>query len=648
MPSTPSPYVYDQIIIGSGSAAAMYLNTLRNYFKTTQDEPMPAAILVIGMGDPWAGTRGYEKGHYTENINQARQLFEHGTGARASMDIDPVDRTEWAGTNAGIIREVSQGHSVQAEVTDVSRHLTNVNYVVKTTGGIFQAKKVVIASGGGIETSDREYHTVPGEVKAYKETHGANSRIMDLDQFQNGAEGSRLGRGKKVAVIGENAGTDAIMEAATRNYAVKDVYWFMPNTANPGTALTWDISRLNPTFTAETAGKNKGPRGDEGCVVRTRSTALSPTGGGKVRVTHDAGTVDVDYFVYAKGQFGGGVKRAVSTQSGMENVPFVNKGIVDKLEPVYDVNQRYTDLDNGGAWQHVVGVQLKGTTATRGISLVGSAAVQVGRDVDHNYLDKEFFDFCRKLHDITTNFETVARNNFSELYAFPMFSKMIDNGKIQALSTESLKLKKEVYITRVRQLTDAASIAVTGASVSEMRAVAKQRSAENEAFAKELCYLFELRVKAAQYYTQRKTAEGRNPERVDSMQHFNSPQRSSNGLVLQPTIPETISDGRLLGGMQRNIAAVNNSHNVSHIVTEKGNNFMEDQQSLALYVAVHYPNIKDVDANRLVEEIVAERKNKGRGFTPQEMGAWDFKLGQKERESRPVVGYAYKTYFNHR
>lgn len=639
MPSNPSPYVYDQIIIGSGSAAAIYLNTLRNYFKTTQKEPMPAAILVIGMGDPWAGARGYEKGHYTENINQARQLFEHGTDARASMDINPVDRTEWAGTNAGIISEVTQGHSVNAEVTDVSKHATNATFVVKTSEKTYQAKKVVIASGAGIETSDREYHMVPGEVEAYIKQHGPNPRIMDLDQFQNGAEGSRIGNGKKVAVIGENAGTDAIMEAATRNFAVKDVYWFMPAGTKPGTALTWDISRLNPTFTAETAGKDKGLRGDEGCVVRSRTTALSPAGPTKVKVTYAGGSVDVDYFVYAKGQRGGGITRAESKEGKMRNVPFVSKSIANRLEPVYDVNQRFSDSSgSGGAWEHVVGIQLQGTSMTSGISVVGSAAVQVGRNVDHNYLDKEYFDFCQKLYDITTNFETAARNHFSELYSFPLFRKMIDDGKIGALTSQTLKLKKAAFINGIKQMTDAASIAVTGRSVSEMRALAKQRSSENEAFAKELCYLFELRVKAAQYYAGLKASGGRNPERVDSLQ--------SAGLAR--SLPETVSDGRLLGGMQRNISAVNNSHNVSHITTEKGNNFLEDQQSLALYVAVHYPNIKDTDANKLVQDIILDRKNKGRGFTPQEMGVWDFKLGQKERESKPVVGYAYETYFHYR
>lgn len=638
-------HTYDQIIIGSGSAAAMYLNTLRTYYQTAPaSETMPVSILVIGMGDPWAGARGYSKGHYTENINQARQLFEHGTKPKASMDIDPVDRTEWARTNAGIIGAVTQGHSLQAEVSEVIKHGSEKAFLVKTTAGMtFRANKVVIASGAGIETSDREYHMVPAEVKGYIKAHGQSANIMDLDQFQNGAAGSRLGTGKKLAVIGENAGTDAIMEAATRNYSVNDVFWFMPAGTKPGTALTWDIARLNPTFTAEIAGKDKGAMGNEGCVVRTRAVSLSPSGN-KIRVTHDGGHVDVDYFVYAKGQRGGGITRATQQDRGIKQVPFVHKSIETKLEPVYDINQRFSNLaGSGGAWEHVLGIQLKGSTANYGVCLVGSAAVQAGRNVEHNYLDAEYRKFQGELLDITTDFQNAASEQFPELYQYNSFQAMTTNPVIQKLSMDNLTVKAKAFAAAVKQRTERASVALTGGSVKDMLARAKQRATYNEKLAKDLCYLFELRVKAAQYYHQlhhsRDRSLGRNPDRPDSLQ--------SAGL--KRTLPETVSDGRLLGGMQRNIAAGNQAYNVNHITTHKGNNFLEDQQSIALYVAVHYPNIKDVVANELVCQIVNDRKSKGRGFTPQEMGVWDFKLSEKERqgqrENNRTLGFAYNKYF---
>jgi len=642
-------HTYDQIIIGAGSAAAMYLNTLRSYHQTASAaETMPAAILVIGMDDPWAGARGYEKDRYIENINQARQLFEHGTGAKASMDLDPVDRKEWAGANRGIIDEVTSGHYLNAEVKMVTRETpaqpaveSGPMFLVETTGGgIFRAGKVVIAAGAGIETSDREYHMVPKEVADYrKNVNPANPNVMDLDQFQNGAP---VSVGKKLAVIGENAGTDAIMEAATRGYDIKDVFWFMSARTNPGTALTWDISRLNPSFTAEEAGQNKMPNGGGGCVVRTASVKLEAGTGQKIKVMHGPGNrvpVEVDYFVYAKGQRGGGVTRAsrdAETQK-MKNVPFVHASLAANLEPVYDVNQRFSSMGSGGgAWEHVVGIQLEGSTATHGITLVGSAAVQVGRSVTHNYLDAEYAQMIAKLADVTAAFSNCARDRFPELYRFNKFKDMMSDLKVTELKKAAFETKRDQYVSRLVATAETSARGLVGGSSSEIIARVKTRVNLYRSLARELCYLFWLRVQAAQYYDKlKKTPGARAPERPDQLQ--------SAGL--KRTLPETVSDGRLLGGMQRNIAAGNQSHNIDHIRTLKGNNFLEDQQSIALYIAVHYPNMKEADANGLVELILKDRLDKGRGFTPTEMGVWDFKLGQADREGRASRNFAYETYF---
>ena len=638
-------YTYDQIIIGAGSAAAMYLNTLRTYYKSASStEKMPASILVIGMEDPWAGARGYQKDRYIENINQARQLFEHGTGAKASMDTDPVDRQQWARTNKGIIEEVTEGHFLNAEVKMVKKDDSDSSllkpFLVETTSaGTFRASKIVIASGAGIETSDREYHMVPGEVKAYRESVSVPSpHVMDLDQFQKGLHGSGIANGKKVAVIGENAGTDAVMECATRGYRIEDVYWFMSASTNPGTALTWDISRLNPSFTAVEAGKDKNPLGAGGCVVRTNAVKLIAGAGNKIKVGHDGGVVEVDYFVYAKGQRGGGINRASRDSGQLKNVPFVHQSLARKLEPIYDVNQRFSDMenDNAGAWEHVVGIQLEGSNDSHGIALVGSAAVQVGRGISHNYLDAEYKQLFERLDGVTNEFRNCAVLKFNELNRFNKFTDMIGNKSIEDLSDSNFKIKRDNYVKSLVQKADSSARAVTGGSASEIIARVKERVEIYRKLASELCYLFHLRVKAAKYYHTLSQSGGRSPERPDQLQ--------SAGL--QRTLPETVSDGRLLGGMQRNISAVNQSHNVDHIKTLKGNNFLEDQQSLALYVAVHYPNIVDVDANNLVLAIMKDRKDKGRGFTPQEMGAWDFKLGQADREARSALGYAYKTYFS--
>ena len=627
MTAYPYPtFTYDQIVIGAGSSAAMYLNTLCHTYRrfSTVSDPLPLAILVIGMEDPWAGARGYDKGHYTEKINQAKQLFDHGTGPKASMDDTPVDRRDWAGKNQAIIDKVTQNNVLIAEVTSVTRDpvegAEDFFLVTTASNGTYRAKKVIIATGAGIETSDREYHVVPREVAAF----GANPAVMDLDQFQTGTGGSKNGGGKKLGVIGENAGTDAIMEAATRGYPIADVYWFMPRGTTPGTKLTWDTSGLSPTFTADQAGKDKGAQG--GCVVRYNSTFRLSTQGRQILVTCDGATgYAVDYFVYAKGQFGGGINRAQRDANKVTQVPFVSSTLAANLEPIYDVNQR---LSTEGAWEHIVGIQLKGSTATHGVTVVGSAAFQAGRKVEHNYLDDEYQQMLTRLGSITALFRNLAVDHFVELIQFKKFSLILTNGSLKKKTAKSFDTKKKKFVESV-----AYKIETSGLALS---LPAKDRTAHvriGRALAQELCYLFLLRFKAAQYYNG--LTGGRAPSRPDQLQ--------SAGL--KRTLPVTVADGRLLGGMQRNITAINQSYNEPHIKTQRGNNYLEDQQSLALYIAVHYPNIPPARANELVQQIIQERQGKLRGFTPEDMGRWDFKLEAADREVRCTLGFAYKTYY---
>ncbi|MCH7878859.1 MAG: type III effector, partial [candidate division Zixibacteria bacterium] len=164
---------------------------------------------------------------------------------RGSISQDPVDRVAWANQNYGIIREISQGNVLDAEVTTVKKDVSSrEGYLVETGArGTYLARKVVVATGAGIETSDRQYHHVPDEVAQFRNTgYTQAQRILDLDQFQKGQESSRMGRGKAVAIIGPNAGTDAIMEAATRGYTRENVYWLMSPRHKPGVALTWDVT----------------------------------------------------------------------------------------------------------------------------------------------------------------------------------------------------------------------------------------------------------------------------------------------------------------------------------------------------------------------------------------------------------------------
>ncbi|OQW67430.1 MAG: hypothetical protein BVN35_20390 [Proteobacteria bacterium ST_bin11] len=637
-----APYTYDLIVIGRGTSAAIYLNTLRTYHADTlRAELPPLGILVIGKDDPWAGDRGYQKGRYIENINQAKQLFEHGTGPKASMLTKPVDRLGWAELNESIIQEVSRNNVLDAEVTSVKKDISNTNdpaYLLETLGkGTYRSKKVVIATGAGIEKTEREYHHVPDEVASFRKTNDFNNRyVMDLDQFQNGLQDSKTGRNKAVGVIGPAAGTDAIMEAATRGYKKTDVYWFIARDGKPGVKLTWDVkaSGIKPTFTADEAGQDR----PKGCVVRYQTMKISSGSSKRVAVTTDGKNIfQMDYLVYSVGQRGGGVTRSVKNNNGnIEHVAFVKGDI--KLEPIYDVNQRFGEMDevgSSGAWQHVVGLQLEGSTATEGITLVGSAAMQAGRGVTHNYLDSEYETLIKKTGEITTEFKKVADKKFPELYdvGAKKFTGM-QSDKFLGKTDEVYGTKKKTYITALMTEINTGINAVIGKLDDTEVSIKLTHAKQCQRLADELCHTFILRVKAARYYKmmENSSAKSSAPD-----------QMLSTGL--KRTLPETVSDNRLIGGIQRNIAAVNQHHNIQHIRTLQGINFLEDQQTLALYIAVHYPNIEAKRANELVAEIVKSRKGELRGFSEIQISDWDARLEEEDRKGRTALGYAYNTYF---
>jgi hypothetical protein len=58
---------------------------------------------------------------------------------------------------------------------------------------------------------------------------------------------------------------------------------------------------------------------------------------------------------------------------------------------------------------------------------------------------------------------------------------------------------------------------------------------------------------------------------------------------------------------------------------------LEDQQTLALYIAVQYPNIKDAKANSIVAAIVTERTRKPRGFDMNDIARWTKALEEAKR-----------------
>lgn len=645
-----APTIRDIVVIGRGSSAAAYLRNLEE--APTRD------IVVVGMSDPWAGARGHDPGHYTKNINQAEQLIDLGQGPVASRSQDPVDRLEKASVNAAtILDRVGDDHVVEGKVTSVREQ--DGHYVVRNEDGTeIHTNKVVYATGAGIEDpveagaqGDHDYHHVPREVQVFRTAIDAlgdaagdlRDHVMDLDTFQNDPGRFSAGNNQRVAILGPNAGTDAIMEAATRNYAADDVFWMMGTTDRPGTALTWDVEEagIQPSFTAEDAVEERPARqaaGRDGGIVRHHTergsrdpqytilpnpdrTPENPDAPA-LRISYqrdilnEEGTIvdmveehmDVDFFVYAAGQRGD-VARSTLTPE-----------LYGNLEVAYDTDQRYARMGQGqrddglpgahvgGAHQHATGLHTRGTTRDRGIEIVGAAATQTARGVEHSFLDS---DYVRTLESAAQDpafdaeMEAILDVLDQPLDFADMVQRMGDGNPPARLSDQDYRDLEQELLERLEDRRD--EMGAQGAAPGGVTA---------EGAIKELLNLHRMRDRAAREY------------------HALGPRRNNVAAILSAGLaratPATTGDNRLIGGLNRNAEAHLGAMRTDHITdaSRAGINFLEDQTTIALFIAEQYQDIPGSYIEQMVGAIIDWRTDGDhlRGFSPEELDTIDFAL----------------------
>ena len=419
--------VYDLIVIGAGSSAAYYLGTLRDY--NLKADSQTVKILVIGKADPWAGARGYQQGTYAQNINQSQQMAAHRTGSTAPMSKDARDRKDWANQNDLIIKAVTGRGPVNEEVLQITKVVPPVTgaataqpevFCIKTREGaeLYYARRVVIATGAGIEDDKHSYHNVPAEVTTFRSQSGTGDKYcMDLDVFMREIRKNPGNSSKKVVILGPAAGTDAVMQAGTVGFRPENVYWFM---------TTWNTSGLINVMDAP--GRFTREQSTNRIVVVKRNSTSITLAGSQIKVAFQQEQQEnglknapqpllVDYYVYAIGQ---DQKSALTGKADdmQQAKSFLSGDLLQNLEPLYDVNQQLAEFGSGSAaYQHVTGLQLKGSTSKDGMLVIGSAAYQIAmRDkIDHSYLQHEFSALVNELLQTTVCFEAAALKFYPEL-----------------------------------------------------------------------------------------------------------------------------------------------------------------------------------------------------------------------------------------
>jgi hypothetical protein len=628
---------YDLIIIGRGAAAADYLLTLpRRYRSLADDKPLPLTIMVIGEKDPWAEARGYVKGAYAQYVNQEKQVLQRRRGETAPTSQGPQDRLEFALENKDIIESLSEYNVKEGTVRRVSEvakvlPTDRAKFKVESTAGTHYGHKIVFASGAGIEgdKGHQDYHAVPGEVtKAWPA--GPPPGVMNLDRFIKLTETQSLA-GKKVAVLGPTAGTDATMTALTVKVPPANLYWLMRGQASTK-GFDNVYSGATPQEQQRMATVKK--TAEHNIVAYVNDTLILGNGGlGKVKVSckptgSDANEplqglpvtkfeVEVDYFVYSIGQTAANTLSAPPEDAKAKASRILDGDLEKKLEPVYDVNQRL----GSAPWEHVTAVQLEGSGSEDGLLIIGAATFQVASKMDHNFLQYEFDKLLTKLRQ-KPGFVVNAHAHFPELIDGLKFKEMS-----HPLSMEVCKAKEKLFLLAWgTHMKENLNRWVQQGLVSDGEKVKWSDSLLNEAA--QLCYLYQQRCQAAAYLNAPK-AQG----------------RSVQGL-LNPTeaLPASLADCRLLTAVNANISALNAS-SPQHLqkktvmdplgVNRFHANFLEDKTELRCYIAAHYPHIEEPSAHWFINKVGEERKKLGNmGFDTFKLLDFESTLERMENNSK--------------
>ena len=625
---------YDVIVIGAGSSAAYYLGTLRDYdlSKTSQT----VSILVIGKADPWGGARGYQQGTYAQNINQSQQMAAHRDGSTAPMSQDARDRMQWAEKNRQIIRAVTGKDPVDEEVVkitkdveplskDSSPHLNRpMVFRVQTRGNVYFGRKVVIATGAGIEDDKHEYHMTPPEATAFLSQNSGNKACMNLDTFMRMPR-DPANQNKKIIIVGPAAGTDAVMQAGTVGFRSENVYWFMSKVDASGLI---NVMPAPNRFTREEAEKR--------IVAVDRSRTISLTKDGKLSVafTRTGGLsvsspLEVDYYVYAVGQ----VQQSALTgkQSDDEAAKsFLDPALLKQLRPLYDVNQQLAEFGkSSAAYQHITGLELEGSTREDGLTVIGAAAYQIAvrEKIDHSYLQYEFTTIRSDLTKFSSSFVETANKYYPELIKSP--DSLSELRKVKHLRPRLACQERDFLLAFERELKGSLLGDRPASSESRTKAVTLAHDKLREA--KDLCYYYRLRVDAAEYLYELDKDKVKLKDKMDVAEM----QTSGHKRMLPNTVGGTGGGAApLLGAVERNVSGMNATvpqHVINPSDVTQGVNFLESPTVIRIFIALHYPNIPEPQAQSFISDVLRQRKTKDNGFSGPEITKFQEQLKHLDR-----------------
>ncbi len=390
---------YDYAFVGRGSSIAYYINAL--------GDALPTNSIVVGEQDPWQPSK-HEKSRGPGYINHQLQLIAQWGDKVPEYSLQYLYRLSFSEQNAKIINRVM--NRVESGVNKI-KLIANPKYkegleepeklfeITPKGFNPYKAKKVIVGMGAGPhkdidnedvqKTIDTQWFKGKDKGEEYRNKH-----IFDMDKFMRtviDADKPEDGKGKEIIVHGANAGIDPVEAASKSKYKVT---WLIRDTLPP--FLEGQLLEYAPSIKPIKVSKDI-----KVVIVKGDAKPLKVTftEEGKPEKT----TIEVDYYVLALGQdiYAPGAAGAV-----------IDENILKDLEPIYDINQVYSDKP----YETVLGLQTPGNTKAVGLEIIGAAAFSLGGKVKHNYVKRK-----------AENLKNYIRDSFKEQKKKPKGFEHIDN-----------------------------------------------------------------------------------------------------------------------------------------------------------------------------------------------------------------------------
>jgi hypothetical protein len=444
---------------------------------------------------------------------------------------------------------------------------------------------------------------------------------MDMDAFVRGdAEKGPLfdGNGRTAIVFGHNAGIDAAEDAYDRKFTVR---WL--GTADPifladesyqkgaraivqnkGNAIVGKSS-----YHYFDGAKDKAPKLTYDGKAATNRLVVTFTN----KNTKKEETIKGDLLVYALGQ-----------QRGQKAAPFLSQELLKKLEPIYDINERF-----GNAQERVLALQLADQNPGNNLEIIGAATRQVldGVEINHNYLSR-----C-ELVKALTGIQVRIKDRFS----------IVQRGASQYLP-DALKPYKDFYELAEAGLKPKVIKSQSKHFLGYVTKAVNQYPADDRnkilLTAESLVNVFQKCLDTIQYFKDMLGKDKAAPTGkvlVDALQKIKVTGATNDAAIVK-NMPRSIAASAQLVSVKETTAAVQGATpgyigaqqvnkvtttdpktkkvtTVFNVTNIKGNTNLstDDRSMLRVHIAVNYPDIEDCpELTRIMEQIINARREDDR------------------------------------